>query len=640
MLLAIDFETAPQEQWVGFEKAALDMNRNRITLAAVYGEGVAVTTRDMDRLATFSGHQFISHGKFDLKLSLAKGLPIGEDQWAHDTNLMAVALARKIPNDWLEAYETKRKEVNRELGRAVHREAGKHSLKTLAPYFLGVEPFWEVADHNNEEYALKDARYCYELFFVLKAELEREGGWDFYEQKLLPWASMLVKAELEGIDLDYQLMDRLETEAKVQRDAADTELKRLWAPAFVAYREQQVAAIEAEYQQKKLQFIQKLKPVKLKNAELAAARTAEKIRATSERYDSLKSAALQKIADLNMASPAQMAWLLRDHFGHDLSTFDGKDESTGAPVLERLAAEGAVGVDELLRYREADKLVTAFFPSYREKAFNGRIHTNFNLDIARTGRLSSDNPNLQQVPGHLHCLFRASPGMKLICKDLSSIEPALAAYVTEDRNLCSLYLARGNFHDRNVEVVFGYPKCDRKVHANERRFMKEVGLSILYGAGAGRVQETAAKYGYAWKIGRCRQVVKDMRFYYSGVWAYKEELDRRLESGELIRNVLGRPVVCDADNIYMQGFNTAMQGGASDLMLESVRRALAECEATGLGVHLLLLVHDELVLKASEADAQAAEAIVDRHLKGWRLATQYGDIYTDCEGGIADCWVK
>jgi DNA polymerase I-like protein with 3'-5' exonuclease and polymerase domains len=640
-LIALDLETSPKPEWSHYESAALDFNRSQIDLIALYGvAGGNILRSPSELVCAPDSHRYIMHGgKFDVKALVGADVDFPIDCYAHDTMLMAVAFSHKIPEGWLANYEESRKALNKGLGKQVHRNAGGYSLKTLAPYFLNVPAFWEVADHNDEEYALKDAEYTLRLYEFFEKELKAEDSWDFYEQCLMPWQRMLISAELRGVTIDFDLMSRKEEESKAALAKAEAKLKEMWADAFKAYELQQHQAVAAEYNEKMQAALAKLAPSKKKTPALAEAENAAKKAKTIQRYADMMNAAFTKIEPLNLASPVQLAWLLKEQLDLDITTFKGDEESTGKKVLQRLADQGREDVATFLEYREANKLITAFYPSYREKAVGSVIHTNFNLTGARTGRLSSNGPNLQQVPGHLHELFVARPGHKLICYDLSNIEPLLIAYMTEDPELCDLMLKGKSFHDKNVEIMFGIPNCDKKLHKKERDTCKEVGLSLLYGAGWRRLEESVAKRGFNWKPKQCMEVAKNFRAHYQTVFDFKAALDKQLESGALVRNIFGRPVVCaDPSKIFMTGFNTAVQGAGSDLLLESARRASERGES--LGLQLLLVVHDECIFEVPAEHAEAADAIVKEELTRWELPTAYGTIRTQCEGGISDFWRK
>ena len=183
MLFAIDVETACTVEGCPHHGRSLCANghslnpwQSRITVAAAVGEdGSRAVFRgptmlaDLDEFinchedATVCGHNF----KFDWLHLARHGFEIPLDRWVADSQLAAYTLTDKIPDGWLMEYERKRATLG-----GHHRKAGKHSLKTLAPYFLGVDAFWEPEhDHDDDEYVLKDALYTLELTKVLESHL-------------------------------------------------------------------------------------------------------------------------------------------------------------------------------------------------------------------------------------------------------------------------------------------------------------------------------------------------------------------------------------------------------------------------------------------------------------------------------------
>lgn len=635
MRLAIDIETAPAPGWETYERAALDHNRNRITLIATYDGTSGRVFRDIESFNRFisscpSGVSCVFHnGKFDLKTLITQGAALTFDDLHDDTQLMAVAHPDKIPDPWLVQYGMRRKEANEQLGQNVHREAGKHSLKTLAPYHLGVAPFWEVADHDNEEYALKDVTYTYKLAECLEAKLKEAGAYEFYKNRLIPWACMIGRAELAGIALDQDLMAQKEKEAEAGALQAKRRLDEMWAGAYQAYRELQEDEVRQEYTQKMQAAVERLKDK-------------SKAPKTAERYLDKMQKALDKIEPLNLDSPTQLTWLLRDHLGLDISTFKGDDESTGKPVLKRLGVTRP-DVSTFLDYRQHTKLATAFFPSYRSMQMRGAIYCGFNLNGTRTGRLSSSEPNLQQVPGSLHPLFIPRPGNKLICYDLSAIEPTVVAYLTEDHELCDLLINGGNFHSNNVRIFLGINATDKEIKENlqnERAMAKEVALALMYGAGSERIRESAQKFGMTWSQQFCREVHKRFKERYETVFRYKRELDKVLERGGTMQNAMGRILkIPYKQDVYMQGFNTLVQSSASDMLLDAACRADASLRTKGLYTPRLF-VHDEVVAEAPEAHAELVSTTYKMAMEAFKLPTAYGLIPVKAEGGLRDKWEK
>jgi len=625
MRLAVDIETAPAVGFEEYEDAALDVNRQRITLIATYSPETGPRVfRSMGEFLPFLAsltdvHMVFHNAKFDLKGLWRHGLPKDRYKEYDDTQLMAVALVDKIPDQWLIRYNRTRIEAGPH-----HREAGKYSLKTLAPYHLGVAPFWEVADHNNDEYALKDAQYTYELAEVLEKKLEQDGSLTFYKTKLLRWSMMLATAEYEGIRLDTALLEEMVAATELEFKTIKEELTSAWAEPAAAWADRVRAKVRAKYRQ-------------MTEVAVSKAKDAYK---TECRYRELERRALESAnTKLNLDAPAQLAWLFKDYFKLDITTFGGDAESTAKPVLQRLA-QSRDDIKLFLDYRAKSKLLSAFFPSYREMVFNSRLHTNFNMNGTRTGRLSSSGPNLQQCPGHLHKLFVPAQGNKLLCYDLSAIEPTVIAYITEDPVLCDLLLSGGNFHSNNVRVFMGIEADDEEIKAKytkERKLAKEVGLSLLYGAGAGRLEETAAKYGLPWSLGRCREVLARFKDTYQTVYDYKRQLDRLLESGQSTQNILGRRFkIPDKKDVYMKGFNTLVQGSASDLLLEGAARAWAKFP----NMRPRLFVHDEVIMEVPEEAAEEAAAVLVSSLESFNLTTNYGRLPVKAEGGIYAAWSK
>lgn len=648
MKLSLDIETACGVSGCADRdcKHALDFNRNRITCVGLYGEShdgrlVSEVHRDIGhlsrRLVSLSptllvGHNIIS---FDLKTLKAKGLDLTHIP-TDDTQLMAVAAVNKIPESWLETYEAKRKAINKALphGHKGHREAGQHSLKTLAPFFLGVEPFWETTDgHDNDEYVLRDCEYTYRLYTYLCKALKQEGTEDFYRKKLLPWAWMLFQAEWQGVSLDFQKMAAKEKEASERAARAKAELDEFWAGAYEAYQDAQEGQLWEEYQAKSQAAVARLK-----------APTPEKIEKTRARYAALADKAICKLEPLNLDSPVQMTWLLRDHLGYDITDYEG-EETTGIEVLERLAAEGKEDIKRLIEYREAQKLCTSFFPSYRDYSYNGKIHCNFSLSRTRTGRTSSSTPNLQQQPGHVRDIFISRPGFTLVTRDLSGIEPVLIAYYSRDPFLCSWLVSGGNIHDQCTPMFFPEIDCDpkqiKKLYPLQRDAAKEADLSLFYGAGWRRLMISAMKRGIRWSEYEAKQRYETFKEQYETVFRFKKEsLDPLASAGNPITNLFGRKFKVAKEDVHMKAFNTLIQSSASDLLLRSGQKIREEFQARGIDGAPILFVHDEIVVEVEDSKLNEAIGIIEKSMTDYKLETEYGRLPLKVEGGTGKFWSK
>ena len=623
-LLSLDIETAsPTDD----KDLALDHNRSVITKIALYAPDFecvvdSIAEVDWERVKRY---RILAHnGKFDFKALVVKGAPLTADDLAEDTLCMAVTFPHKVDEGWLEEYEASRKELNKALGSNVHRNAGKYSLKCLAPYFIQIAPFWETANHADNEYALKDARYTYELAqFFLKEMTEEQLA--FYE-KLQAWNRMLLKAELHGAALDFKRLGEHEVSTAAKEVETRALLEKEWAPHFEIYKLLQEVELHADYKAKS-----KAAELKLKDP------TPEKVEKTRARYIELFNKAIGKVEPFNLGSPAQLKWLFKERLGVDITTFSGDEESTGKAVLERLVGEGVPGVETFLKWRKASKLITAFFPSYRTEAFRGRIHTNYNLSGTRTGRLSSSGPNLQQISKEILDVFCAPEGKKLVYRDVSAIEPRLVAYETECPQLCKIFLDGSDFHSFNVRVMLGIEEDDatiKKNYGKERDLAKEVGLALMYGAGAKRIQESAAKRGFKWSEKKCREINRNFQRTYERVFEYKQALEGAIKDGEVITNVLGRPLHYDLEHLHMTSLNTKIQSGGSDLLLESVLRAGALAQERNISFEPILFIHDSITVECLDADANAVYSIIEEAIESWQLDTVWGRIPLLSEGGI------
>jgi DNA polymerase I-like protein with 3'-5' exonuclease and polymerase domains len=335
----------------------------------------------------------------------------------------------------------------------------------------------------------------------------------------------------------------------------------------------------------------------------------------------------------NYNSDQQVAYAFRDVLGLDITNLEGK-ESTGVEVLQRLTEEGSPHAKQLLSYRKKEKLLSSFFPSYRKYVYNGRIHCSFRLTGTRTGRLSCSAPNLQQQPPFVKELYIPERGDVLITKDFSGIEPVLIGFFSQDKVLCDILIEGRNFHDHNTLVFFpdlGVEESRVKAEFPlQRKVAKELGLLLMYGGGWKRVKISRQKYGLPAGDEECQAAYQNFKEKFRGVFQFKQFLDGALERGEIVCNLMGRPYTLPQSDVYMKGFNTLIQGSASDLLLQSAE----DIQAKGLSVRLL--VHDEIVVNGRPED----EAIVEREMTKWELNTPYGRLPLVVEGQVADHWAK
>jgi DNA polymerase I-like protein with 3'-5' exonuclease and polymerase domains len=625
---------------VDCETTGLDAWRDKLLLTGMWDNGEKCwTSRSIDNslsllqtemeTRSIVGHNF----KFDAKF-IHNSLPPGTDPaffrsfvsaWSDDTQLMAFVSTLKVPESYLAYYNKLRKETGKG-----HREGKRHSLKVLAPYFLGVEPFWEDPDdHDNDAYVLKDCEYTKRLFQFFAPKLEQQGSMKFYE-RLMGWNKMLLNIELRGISLNLKELDQVEKEYSEEEFKLREELDLLWKDAKEFYKEKEMYGLKKKYEEMTHKALEKLKDK-------------AKTEHTIARYQKLFKEATSKIEEFNYDSPIQMAWLLKDYKNYDITNFEG-EESTGKEVLNRLASQGHEDVKVYTNWRRTQKVLTMYVPPYKEKHYNGILHPSFNATGTRTGRLSSSDPNLQQVPSKLYRVFRPRDGYKILQYDLSGIEAALICLYTGDKALYDIIESGISIHNYNTKVFLGLdcPVEDvQKLFKNERDASKNVGFALFYNAGWKRVKHTFAAKGIMLTDKKAKELYNNFAEYYKTAREAVLGITDMFEGGEIMENLFGRPIkIQDWENAYMAGFNTLIQSSASDLNIRAAERATEAWNSRNIDCHILALIHDCILCEVKEEDAYIAEEILIHSMTDFNLECEHGKIKLRVEGGISDVWEK
>jgi DNA polymerase-1 len=286
--------------------------------------------------------------------------------------------------------------------------------------------------------------------------------------------------------------------------------------------------------------------------------------------------------------------------------------STDADVLEALADKHPLPA-RLLTYRELDKLKGTYIealPRFVDPA-TGRIHTRFDQAVAATGRLSSSDPNLQNIPVRtelgrgIRAAFVAPPGHKIVSADYSQIELRVLAHLAKDPELVDAFEKGTDVHLRTAALIFGKPEAD--VTADERRAAKTINFGVIYGMG----ESALAK-----QLGIPReQAARFIASYferYAGIARFMERVVESARQGEAVRSLLGRrrflPNLHSANRALRLeaervARNTPIQGTAADI-LKLAMVALGK-DAGSSKAHMVLTVHDELVFEVPEGDVAA-----------------------------------
>ncbi|HEY3935365.1 MAG TPA: DNA polymerase I [Gemmatimonadales bacterium] len=348
---------------------------------------------------------------------------------------------------------------------------------------------------------------------------------------------------------------------------------------------------------------------------------------------------------LNINSPRQLGAILFEDLGLPVIKKTRTGPSTDADVLEQLADLGHALPRLILGYRELQKLKSTYV-DVLPLAVNretGRIHTSYNQVGAATGRLSSNDPNLQNIPVRtsrgegIRRGFVPAPGNRFVVADYSQIELRLMAHLSHDPAFIEAFRRGEDIHRQTAAIIFGVSIAE--VSGEMRARAKTINFGTIYGQGAfslskmlGIPQDEAKRF------------IADYFARFAGV---REYLDRQValarEQG-YVETLFGRrrylPEIRDR-NFNIRAFgerlaqNTPLQGSAADLIKRAMIAIHAALPSAGLRARMLLQVHDELVIEAPEAEAEVAAQLVKEHMEG--AATL--DVPLVVSVGIGKNWV-
>ncbi|ABK17299.1 DNA polymerase I [Syntrophobacter fumaroxidans] len=381
------------------------------------------------------------------------------------------------------------------------------------------------------------------------------------------------------------------------------------------------------------------------------------ITADAEKLESLSidfQKALDRTADtiydlakekFNIQSPKQLAYILFEKLGLRVVKKTKSGPSTDMAVLEELALEHPIA-DHVLVFRTLAKLKGTYADALG-KLINprtGRIHTSYNQTVAATGRLSSSDPNLQNIPirteegRKIRSAFIPAPGWLLLSADYSQIELRILAHCSKDEHLLEAFRDDEDIHRRTAAEMFGVSPIE--VTPEMRRQAKTINFGIIYGMGP---------FGLAQRLRISTKTARtaiDKYFQgYRGVRRFIDttiELARRLGYSETL---LGRrrfiPELQSRNKTIRQlgerlAINTPLQGTAADLIKKAMIDAEDALNGSGLRTVMLLQVHDELVFETPREELAAAQELVRRVMEDvWKL-----DVPLKVELGWGDNWAE
>jgi DNA polymerase-1 len=447
-----------------------------------------------------------------------------------------------------------------------------HGLDELAKKHLGHEciPFSAVAGSGRTfigfprvpldkatEYAAEDADVALRLWRVLKPRLAAERMTRVYETLERPMVGVLAAMERRGVAIDRDILSRLSGEFA-----------------------QDMARLEAEI------------------------------------YDLAGES-------FNLGSPKQLGDILFGRMGLPGAKKTATGAwSTSASVLDELAESGNTFAARILDWRQLSKLKSTYtdaLPGFVNKTTN-RVHTSYSLAATTTGRLSSSEPNLQNIPVRneagrkIRKAFVAEPGHALISADYSQIELRLLAHIADIPQLRQAFADGLDIHAMTASEMFGVPVKD--MPSEVRRRAKAINFGIIYGISA---------FGLANQLGIPREeaaaYIKRYFERFPGIRGYMDQTRKLVREIGVVTTIFGRkchfPRIASSNASERAFFeraaiNAPIQGAAADIIRRAMGRMDAALAAAGCSARMLMQVHDELVFEAPLDETEATIAVVKR----------------------------
>jgi len=474
----------------------------------------------------------------------------------------------------------------------------RHGLDYLALHWLGIEtikyetvcgkgakqiPFSAVPVEAACDYASEDADISLRLWMMLKPRLGREGVSTVYERLERPLITVLADMEAAGIQVDAAILHRLSNDFATRIAALEEEVHGLAGTPF------------------------------------------------------------------NVASPKQLGEILFDQMGLQ----GGKKSktgaySTGADILEDLAAQGVDIAQKVLDFRQLAKLKSTYTDALSASIHpqTKRVHTSFSMVGAATGRLSSSDPNLQNIPirtaegRSIRTAFIAPQGHKLISADYSQIELRLVAHVAGEETMLHAFKEGVDIHAQTAAEVFQVPLSE--MDSETRRRAKAINFGIIYGISAfGLARQLSIPQGEA------RDYIAAYFERFPGIRNYMDEMKAQARDAGFVETLFGRRLYINglkSSNPAMRGFaerqaiNAPIQGSAADIIKRAMARLPDALSKANLSATMLLQVHDELIFEVPEAEADASVALITGVMEQAHKPVLALDVPLIAEAGIADSW--
>ena len=326
----------------------------------------------------------------------------------------------------------------------------------------------------------------------------------------------------------------------------------------------------------------------------------------------------------NLNSPKQLGEILFDKLGLPTGKKTKTGYSTSADVLENLKGKHPI-IEDILEYRKVQKLKSTYVDGLlKGVGADGRIHTSFQQTLTRTGRISSTEPNMQNIPirtalgSELRRFFVAGPNTLLLDADYSQIELRVLAHIAGDKNMIEAFQNDEDIHTRTASQVFNLPPP--LVTPGMRSRAKAVNFGIVYGIGAYSLSQDIGV-----SVGEAKAYIDGYLKHFSGVREYMEETVEFATDHGYVQTLMGRrrylPELASSNRVMREfgkrvALNTPIQGAAADIIKVAMVRVFQRLKQEGLSARLILQVHDELIVECPQDEATIASRILREEMEG------------------------
>ncbi len=486
------------------------------------------------------------------------------------------------------------------LAHYVIEPEGRRSMDLLSAQFLGYEPVaiesiigkkgknqGSMRDASLEqitEYAAEDADITFQLKQSIAPLIQKKEVTRVFEEVENPLVRVLVDMEYEGVKVDNQFLNDYSKILEVEAKQSE----------------------ERVYEQAGVRF--------------------------------------------NLASPKQLGEVLFDILKLDAKAKKTKtgQYATGEDVLQKMAAKHKI-VDDILNFRELTKLKSTYVDAIPEliNPKTGRIHTSYAQAVAVTGRLSSTNPNLQNIPIRTErgreirkAFVPRDPSRILVSADYSQIELRIVAAISGDPNMCEAFKLGKDIHTATAAKVYG---IDESAVTKEMRYKaKSVNFGIIYGQGA---------FGLAENLGisrtEAKEIIDNYKKEFPNIQLYMDQQINNAKELGFVETLMGRKRWLrdiNSSNFTVRGFaernaiNSPIQGSAADMIKLAMIKIHSEMKKKHWDSKMILQVHDELVFDATEKELPELKELILSCMKGAMVLPN--EVPVEAEVGVGKNWLE